>query len=138
MGERVARVDGQLTWGGGQGEQVRWAGPAGGLVRQLGRAHGLGGRVEDMGIQESSGMSRGQVLQPWRAAGYANCPSQPNSHHIFILQVWFPKLALANGVLTVLVRRPCRVVGFRRGNRRSDIIVNMHTNAAVPQKPYVK
>ena len=50
----------------------------------------------------------------------------------------FPKLALANGVLTVLVRGPCRVSRCRRGNRRSNIVVNTSTNAAVPQKPFVK
>ena len=50
----------------------------------------------------------------------------------------FPKLALANGVLTVLVIGPWIVSWNGRGSVRSDIVANTGTNAAVPQKPFVK
>ena len=50
----------------------------------------------------------------------------------------FPKLALANGVLTLLVKGPWIRSGSGRGCRGADIVVNIGTNAAVPQKPLVK
>ena len=50
----------------------------------------------------------------------------------------FPKLASANGVLTVLVKGPWIVSWNGLGSARSDIVLNIGTNESVPQKPFVK
>ena len=50
----------------------------------------------------------------------------------------FPKLASANGVLTLLVKGPWILSWNVRGCRGAYIVVNIGTNTAVPQNPLVK